>query len=149
MKKFLQHNPWVQIRFNLEKDVFYLITSVGQRKNSEFPWGIQPQTFGFHASMLYHWATKTKKLICCKSLPFNSQKSLTCNFSLQNPHIIQKTGNKNTQINQVKFLSWSNSKFSSLIYKEMCSSWRGELTIRSWELKSRGILFWYSANEGV
>ena len=35
---------------------------------------------------------------------------------------------------------WSKTKFSELIYKEMCSSWKGELTIRSWECKGwRGI----------
>ena len=32
-------------------------------------------------------------------------------------------------------LSRSNTKFLEVIYKEMCSSKRGELTIRSWELK--------------
>ena len=32
---------------------------MGQRKNSEFPWGIEPQTFGFCTAMLYHWATET------------------------------------------------------------------------------------------
>ena len=30
-----------------------------QRKNAEFPGGIEPQTFGFRAPMLYHWATET------------------------------------------------------------------------------------------
>ena len=44
----------------IEKDVFRLVTSVGQRKNSESPWGIEPQTFGFRARMPYHWATETK-----------------------------------------------------------------------------------------
>ena len=39
-----------------EKDVFRLVSSVGQRKNSESPWGIKPQALGFRASMLYHWA---------------------------------------------------------------------------------------------
>ena len=43
----------------IEKDFFCLVTSVGQRKNSESPWGIEPQTFRFHALMLYHWATET------------------------------------------------------------------------------------------
>ena len=33
---------------------FRLVTSVGQRKNSESPWGIEPQTFGFPTLMLYH-----------------------------------------------------------------------------------------------
>ena len=32
---------------NLGKMFFRLVTSVGQRKNSESPWGIEPQTFGF------------------------------------------------------------------------------------------------------
>ena len=38
---------------------FRLVMSVGQRKNSESPWGIEPQTFGFRAPMLFHWATET------------------------------------------------------------------------------------------
>ena len=38
---------------------FRLVMSVGQRKNSESPWGIEPQTVGFRAPMLYHWATET------------------------------------------------------------------------------------------
>ena len=41
-------------RGNKEKRFFRLITSVGQRKNSESPRGIEPQTFGFRAPMLYH-----------------------------------------------------------------------------------------------
>ena len=41
-------------RENKEKRFFRLITSVGQRKNSESPRGIEPQTFGFRAPMLYH-----------------------------------------------------------------------------------------------
>ena len=31
----------------LRKMFFHLVTSVGQRNNSESPWGIEPQTFGF------------------------------------------------------------------------------------------------------
>ena len=38
----------------IKKDVFHLVKSVGQRKNSESPLGIEPQAFGFHTSMLYH-----------------------------------------------------------------------------------------------
>ena len=41
-------------RGNKEKRFFRLITSVGQRKNSESPRGIEPQIFGFRAPMLYH-----------------------------------------------------------------------------------------------
>ena len=54
--------------------------------------------------------TSDLQIPCLNALPLSHkdkkinlfQKSLTCNFSLQNPHIIQKTGNKNTQTNQVK-----------------------------------------------
>ena len=38
----------------IEKDGFCPVMSVGQRKNSESPRGIAPQTFGFLALMLYH-----------------------------------------------------------------------------------------------
>ena len=47
----------------IEKDVFRLVTSVGQRKNSESPQRIEPQTFGFRALMLYHWATETLRSV--------------------------------------------------------------------------------------
>ena len=44
----------------IEKNVFlFNITSVGQRKNCEFPWGIEPWTLEFCFLMLYHWATET------------------------------------------------------------------------------------------
>ena len=43
----------------IKKEVFRLVTSVGQRKNSESPWGIKPQNFGFRAPILYHWAAET------------------------------------------------------------------------------------------
>ena len=33
---------------------------------------------------------------------FNSQKWFTCNFSLQNPFIIQQTGNENTWTYQLE-----------------------------------------------
>ena len=48
-------------RNHLEKDVFCLMTSRGQRKNSDSPrqFDLRPQTFRFHALMLYHWATET------------------------------------------------------------------------------------------
>ena len=41
----------------IEIDVF--LSCVRQRENSESPWGIKPQAFGFRAPMLYHWATET------------------------------------------------------------------------------------------
>ena len=37
----------------IEKDVLRIVTSIGQRKNSEFPGGVEPQTFVFHTPMLY------------------------------------------------------------------------------------------------
>ena len=36
----------------IKKDSFFLL--VTRRKNSEFPLGIEPQTFGFRAPVLYH-----------------------------------------------------------------------------------------------
>ena len=43
----------------LEKDVFLSYHECGTKKNSEPPWGIKPQTFGFCTLILYHWATET------------------------------------------------------------------------------------------
>ena len=71
------------------------------------------------------------------SLTLSPLKWLTCNFSIHHTldsYIIQKTGNKHTQIYQVVVI---------LIYhqilipdfKRMDSSLQGELTIRSWKLK--------------
>ena len=42
---------------------FRLVTSVGQRKNSESPWGNEPQTFAFRAPMLCHWTTETPQWV--------------------------------------------------------------------------------------
>ena len=40
--------------------MFFVLSRVWDKeKNSESPWGIEPQTFGFRAPMLYHWATET------------------------------------------------------------------------------------------
>ena len=59
----------------MKKDVFCLVTSMGQRKNSEFPWGIEPLTFGFHTVMLYHGArigvNQTLRLSESESLRFD------------------------------------------------------------------------------
>ena len=38
----------------MKQDVFRLVTSVRQRRNFESPRGIEPQTFGFLALMLYY-----------------------------------------------------------------------------------------------
>ena len=51
---FLSNNFNKQSTLYLEKDVFRLVTSVGQRKKSESLCGIEPQAFGFRAPMLYH-----------------------------------------------------------------------------------------------
>ena len=50
--------------------LFRLVTSVGQRKkNSESPWGIEPQTFGFRAPML-RWIRRS-----------DSEDSIPCGVS--------------------------------------------------------------------
>ena len=53
--------------------IFGLVTSMGQRKNSEFPWGIEPQTFGFHAPMLLlcHRDSRVSMAHCKEKTPFS------------------------------------------------------------------------------
>ena len=66
-----------------EKDFFRHFTSMGERKNSESPWGIKPQTFGFRARMPYHWATETKVSAESEGLRFDSSWGLrSYSFSL-------------------------------------------------------------------
>ena len=43
----------------IKKDGFRLDVSMGQRKNSESPWGMELLTFRFCTLMLCHWATDT------------------------------------------------------------------------------------------
>ena len=62
-KNPIAQNKWPKCNFSwphqyIKKDIFHLVTSMGQRKHSESPWGIKPQTFRFQALMLYHWATE-------------------------------------------------------------------------------------------
>ena len=56
MNMNMQRVSSVRVNANIiitEKDVFsHLVTSVGQRKNSESPWGIESHTFEFRAPML-------------------------------------------------------------------------------------------------
>ena len=47
-----KRNGKFELGKEIEKDVFRLVKSVGQRKDSECPCGIEPQTFGFRAPML-------------------------------------------------------------------------------------------------
>ena len=57
--------------------IFGLVTSMGQRKNSEFPWGSEPQTFGFHAPMLLlsHRDSRVSKAHCKEKTPFSTSLS--------------------------------------------------------------------------
>ena len=44
----------------IEKDVFSSCHERETKKNfPDSPWGIEPQTFGYRAQMLYHWAIET------------------------------------------------------------------------------------------
>ena len=58
----------------------------------------------FHYSFTYLLAVvlKCNKEKFLNGLPFNSQKWLTCNFSLQQPYIIQQTSDENTQTYQLE-----------------------------------------------
>ena len=50
----------------IKKDVFFVLSQAwDKRKNSESPWGIKLQTFGFRAPMLYHWAIETPRWARC------------------------------------------------------------------------------------
>ena len=46
----------------IEKYTFHLGTSVGQRKHSESPGGIEPQTYRFRTLMLSHKDSKVSKV---------------------------------------------------------------------------------------
>ena len=46
----------------IEKDIFRLVTWVGQRKNSESLWGVEPQTFGSRAPVLYHRCSMVREI---------------------------------------------------------------------------------------
>ena len=44
-----------------ERFLFVLSRAWDREKNSESPWGTEPQTFGYRAPMLYHWATENPR----------------------------------------------------------------------------------------
>ena len=78
---------------NRERCVFLLVRSVGQRKNSESPRGIEPQTFRFCALMLYHWAIETPLPISIYKYyainiadPSNMQDACHINFVINLAH---------------------------------------------------------------
>ena len=85
----------------IEKDVFCLVTSVGQRKKAEYPWGIEPQTFGFCAPMLYRWATERRSTES-EGLRFDSSWGLRI-FSLS--HARDKT--ETTFLNLRMICTWA------------------------------------------
>ena len=70
---FLSHKLFQKLR----KMFFRLVTSAGQRNNSESPWGIEPQTFRFRAPMLYHWAIETPRSITKFIFPFSHARHTT------------------------------------------------------------------------
>ena len=47
-------NLHMNSKYVIKKDAFCLVTSTGQRKNFKSPQGIEAQTFGFRAPLLYH-----------------------------------------------------------------------------------------------
>ena len=58
--KKTEKNLW--LRLKIEKDFFFVLSRAwDNEKYSESPWGIAPQTFGFHLQMLCHWATETTR----------------------------------------------------------------------------------------
>ena len=74
-----------------------------------------------------------------KLVPVNHLTSRSDKHFLTSPYNIHTLSSKQVirvlKTYQVEVVSWSNIKFLWLSYKEMCSSQRGELTIRFWEFK--------------
>ena len=71
--------------------------------------------------------------------PFYHQERFTSNSTKYNIHTLSnKHVMRILKLIRQRLLSFSNTKFSQLIYKEMCCSWREELnvTIRSCKLKA-------------
>ena len=68
-------------------------------------------------------------------LNLNSSMWSTSNFSQQYPYIVLQTGNENTQTDQVEIVVLISHQIPVTNLKGNINSWRGELTIRSWELK--------------
>ena len=60
--KECQERMFVDYKENLENDVFFVLSRAWDiEKNSESPWGIEPQTFGFRVPVLYRWVTGTPR----------------------------------------------------------------------------------------
>ena len=74
-----------------------------------------------------------EKLVPVNRLTSRSDKHLTSPYNIHTLSSKQVIRVLNPY--QVEVVSWSNIKFLWLSYKEMCSSQRGELTIRFWEFK--------------
>ena len=74
-----------------------------------------------------------EKLVPVNHLTSRSDKHLTSPYNIHTLSSKQVIRVLNPY--QVEVVSWTNIKFLWLSYKEMCSSQRGELTIRFWEFK--------------
>ena len=100
----------------------------GKRKRKEKKRKIQYNFLWSKEAQSIHVHTGTK-------LPQLSQKwqNLTSPYNFHT--ISSKQLMRILKLINYKLLSWSFTKFSQLIYKELCSSKSGELTIRPWELK--------------
>ena len=94
-------------------DVFSCpVLSKGKRKNCKFPWGIEPQTFKFHAPMLHHWATQNLRRRGTPSLESN----VTCI-----PRAA-RIGNVESLVWFHQIIEMVNFKLGSKIKMDVCSS---------------------------
>ena len=75
----------------------------------------------------------SQSLVGVKGLNPRSDSQVTSHYNFHT--LSSKQVMRKLKLIRKKLLSWSNSKFSYFIFKEMCRILRGELTIRSWELK--------------
>ena len=107
----------------IEKDVFRLVTSLGQRKKSESPWVIEPQTFGFRARMLYHWATETTVSAESEGLRFNSSWGIKNVFLFPTLVTRRKTSfyiSLRSSKNTISLVLFTNMTLSTLLIQAVC-----------------------------
>ena len=101
---------------------FRLVTSVRQRKNSESPWGIEPQTFRFHALMLYF---ATNILVCTST----KRETVKKRFSIYTPKnnikcFILNSITHDLIIMQIQYISFHFHIDVALCWKFLWIKWR-------------------------
>ena len=96
---------------------------LGTKKNSESPWVIEPQTFGFRARMLYHRATETKVSAESEGLRFNSSWGIKNVFLFPTLVTRRKTSfyiSLRSSKNTISLVLFTNMTLSTLLIQAVC-----------------------------